>query len=55
MKTAYDNIYYLCKKCDKVYDSYGREHKGDLDKNKLMIGHCDKCFKELKKKLEEKI
>ena len=55
MKTAYDNIYYLCKTCDKVYDSYQREYKGDIDKSKLLKGYCEKCFKKELNKLEKKI
>jgi len=54
MKT-YSNIYYLCKSCDKVYDSFGKEYKGDINKDKLLKGNCEKCYKEGLKKLEKKI
>jgi hypothetical protein len=50
MKTAYDNIYYLCGICERIFDSYGREYNGNcVDISKLLVGYCEKCFK---KKLE---
>ena len=56
MKTALDNIYYLCKACNKVYDSYNRiivEEPTQEQKDKLLKGHCEKCFKKELNKLEE--
>jgi hypothetical protein len=56
MKTGYDNIYYLCKECNKVYNSFSQimvEITTKEQRDLLIKGHCEKCYKEKLKKLEK--
>ena len=49
MKTGYDNLYYLCQKCNTIYDGYGRiitKEPTDKQKESLIKGHCTDCYKE---------
>jgi hypothetical protein len=53
---SYGNIYYLCRCCGKVYNSYNQmvvEEPTKEQKELLIKGHCEKCFKEGLRKLEK--